>query len=1400
MTRGVRSRIFHEPGASDSRHRDLFPLPSLKEDSGVRGSVSHAVRRRIHRRNFNVKRVNLAISSLNSLFYGGEGRFKPWCADDLSSLPHCQRESLGAIIQSIKAFGSPPANASRSGALQALRTISDGYSDPEPGVGSVCSMVLHQLSLPSGGVAGVDLASALDEPLRSIVCNFEDWMMVEGDRWAEVADIAGSVRTYNDPSLHDHVKYLKFLKHLHQCGILGLVDHCRGRVGAFTVTKKPKFVDGNRIDRQRLILDCRAVNYLFKDPPHTRLGSLAALTELELPCDEKMFIAGADIQDCFYAAKLPSGMEECFCLHRDLTRQEAADVFGDDFSGFSHLERCIPCITVLPMGFSWSFYIIQQLHEQASLRALGITNDQLIKDGNPPPSFGKGGVLAMPYCDNVHCIATSREEADRGKGLIKDELESMGFSLHEEESASSYFQTLGGIVDGEAGVVAPTRNRAWNCILAFEHLLDNKVSCKLVQQLIGHSIVIFVLNRAGMSIFRHLYDFVQSDCAPRKLTACEQDEVKVFIGLVPLLYGNMRLEWSSTVTVTDASPIGYGLCERELDASQVGEMGRWQERWRFKHLDPESWKPRERIQGRDVLNDLRTARAFPCFPNLDSLYQVDGNFPEVPLDVMKADKWKTVLMGRWRDTTEHITIKEGRALVIAARRLTRNSRSRGKRHLFFVDNLALAMSSCKGRASNYSMLRIMQQLGALSLAGGFVIRLRWVASEFNPADGPSRGQVRPGTYQAPSSQADGRASFFTKSSRSEPESECSEESGQAETELPTHESDREESDRKEKGDQAARVFEEASSQKSFGKPTGRSAGDRQAGEIKQVDSVGEAIGECKYRGAVQKLLSEVSEFLPGTRSRFATISKHRCKPERFHGCVVLRGEAHERRGEDLSERGVPSQLPQRKACQGPKSSAWVAQRMPARESNSSAEAGGLWHVHDSVRHGSQTPCPEAHLGLRHIHEAGRELGPAQETLGQAGFQCWTPVSLVCGGDQRFRRVAARQSGGVRQQCPTKQQGAEMDWSSPPCSHQDSSQQRFKDFPIHCEGVWERIHQGGRAAGTQRATPLPTSSWRSSRRSELEGERSPGRQSQGPVADGSIRPPLHQGGKDSANLEPALTTKHGVLSLVTPKPRESVSRSPRRKDELDPVLTDVFTCRSKPHTFALEIFAGIARISSALCKSGITTFPVDICMFPDHDVLHKHIEYRISNWIRAGRISFVWIGMPCTTFSRARKHDGLGPGPLRDSMHLWGLNCLNRRDRKKLGIGNALFHFTMRILRLCEHFAIPYALENPRTSMLWEMKPLRTFCDQFYPHWCHFDFCQFGERWKKPTSILYNFLDLSPVNKQCDTHYGFCSRTSRPHVRLAGTDHDGVFLTLRAQPYPDALAVLVSQQVARALQG
>ena len=239
--------------------------------------------------------------------------------------------------------------------------------------------------------------------------------------------------------------------------------------------------------------------------------------------------------------------------------------------------------------------------------------------------------------------------------------------------------------------------------------------------------------------------------------------------------------------------------------------------------------------------------------------------------------------------------------------------------------------------------------------------------------------------------------------------------------------------------------------------------------------------------------------------------------------------------------------------------------------------------------------------------------------------------------------------------------------------------------------------------------------------------------------------------------------------------------------------------SLPHRFGLEIFAGTARVTRSLRKHGVKAFSIDICLFPSHDVLNIQLEHRVFNWIRKGRISFIWCGMPCTSFSRARKWDGRGPGPIRTMSHLWGLPHLRSADQRKVETGNRLLLFTIRLLVLCEYYRVPYVLENPQSSMAWSMPPIISFIKKYHPYLIHLDYCQFGEPWRKPTQFMYNFLDLSTLALQCAPINQRCSRSKRPHLHLAGQDEHGVFWTLRAQPYPleltDKIAALVAQVLA-----
>lgn len=223
---------------------------------------------------------------------------------------------------------------------------------------------------------------------------------------------------------------------------------------------------------------------------------------------------------------------------------------------------------------------------------------------------------------------------------------------------------------------------------------------------------------------------------------------------------------------------------------------------------------------------------------------------------------------------------------------------------------------------------------------------------------------------------------------------------------------------------------------------------------------------------------------------------------------------------------------------------------------------------------------------------------------------------------------------------------------------------------------------------------------------------------------------------------------------------------------------------------LEIFAGSGRLSSAARRKGIPMFPVDILIDAQDDVLNHRTRQHIFSLISTGKVAFVWIGMPCTTFSRARQHDGLGPPPLRSDSQPLGLDNLRPRDRKKLHEGNALFFFTVNLIKLCLLHNVPWALENPATSRCWitpQLTKLAESCDIV-----HFDFCQYQEPWRKRTTVMFSLVDFSSLHRICKGTGSICSRSGKRHLNLKGISPSGKFWTLVAQPYPISLVECISE--------
>ena len=120
-------------------------------------------------------------------------------------------------------------------------------------------------------------------------------------------------------------------------------------------------------------------------------------------------------------------------------------------------------------------------------------------------------------------------------------------------------------------------------------------------------------------------------------------------------------------------------------------------------------------------------------------FDIDHGFREVPHELLKEDNWSVKLMGKWKHR-ENIYELESLALLKAFSRIARGRFGHDTRQLLLVDNMAVCLAFSRCRSKNRRVLNIIRKFSAWSLARNVDCAIRWVPSELNAADKPSRAQ------------------------------------------------------------------------------------------------------------------------------------------------------------------------------------------------------------------------------------------------------------------------------------------------------------------------------------------------------------------------------------------------------------------------------------------------------------------------------------------------------------------------------------------------------------------------------------------------------------------------------------------------------------------------------------
>ncbi len=218
----------------------------------------------------------------------------------------------------------------------------------------------------------------------------------------------------------------------------------------------------------------------------------------------------------------------------------------------------------------------------------------------------------------------------------------------------------------------------------------------------------------------------------------------------------------------------------------------------------------------------------------------------------------------------------------------------------------------------------------------------------------------------------------------------------------------------------------------------------------------------------------------------------------------------------------------------------------------------------------------------------------------------------------------------------------------------------------------------------------------------------------------------------------------------------------------------------------ELFSGSGRLARTCAKRGFSAKTYDWKDDPNQDFLDDAEFRKICSLVRGRKITLLWIALPCCTWSRARR-PGFGKPQLRSDRYLMGWPDLKGKARANVKLHNRILYRVAELVQLCIDCGVDWCIENPASSRVWLTRPilkLLPMCE-----FVTFDFCQYGEPWRKRTSIATSLPCLAAISKLCSSsaHYPCCSRTGKRHLQLSGVDPaTKQFRTLLACPYPRPL--------------
>jgi len=203
-------------------------------------------------------------------------------------------------------------------------------------------------------------------------------------------------------------------------------------------------------------------------------------------------------------------------------------------------------------------------------------------------------------------------------------------------------------INGLQKRVRATPSRDWTLHRALTAIVDGaKITGKELEVVIGHCTVRALLSRGLLSILNSVYSFIRRHYQQR-LPAWPSvvQELRQLRDLAVVGFAQLDLPWASGGWCTDACLTGYAVMAGSLEAEELAEAGRVDERWRYRRLEGGKVAPRaSAFLDLDTIDDVDSVLPSVEGEVLGEAVAVEG-FPEVSDKALKPGSWRLQFAAR----------------------------------------------------------------------------------------------------------------------------------------------------------------------------------------------------------------------------------------------------------------------------------------------------------------------------------------------------------------------------------------------------------------------------------------------------------------------------------------------------------------------------------------------------------------------------------------------------------------------------------------------------------------------------------------------------------------------------------------------------------------------------------